>query len=314
MKKNLLKDVTVATVMPFTPNGDIDWDSYRNLLRYCTEPDGICAVFVNGHAGESTSLTREERQDVIRFTRDFVGPNRPLVAGLAAHSTADAIAQAQDAQTAGADVLTVFPLGSFSAGGTRTPDVPLAYVRAIADAVSLPLAIFQFPVGSGASYTTETLVKLAQLPNVVAIKEGSDTIMAYEDNWRAVKGASPDVAILPSNFDWFLAQLAIGGDGILSGLASLAPHALAQLWRATQREDLRAMRAISDRLHPLVRAVYAAPRMDMYARMKVALKRLGVIDCAASRSPILPACAQTAAVMASAVAFAGITGITGKRP
>ncbi len=310
MKKNLLKDVTVATVMPFTEEGAIDWESYRNLLQYCTAPDGISAIFVNGHAGESVSLTREERNEVIRFTRAFIGPDRPLVAGLAAHSTADAIAQALDAQAAGADVLTVFPLAAFSAGGTRTPDVPLAYVRTIGDAVSLPLAIFQYPVGSGASYTTETLVKLSQLPNVIAIKEGSDTIMAYEDNWRAVKKASIDVAVLPSNFDWFLAQLAIGGDGLLSGLASLAPHALSELWRATQREDLRAMRAVSDRLHPLVRAVYAAPRMDMYARMKVALKAIGVIKCAASRSPILPVSKDTEALMAEAAAFAGITGIS----
>ena len=312
MKKNLLRDVTVATVMPFTEEGDIDWESYRNLLQYCTAPDGISAVFVNGHAGESVSLTKDERKEVIRFTRAFIGPDRPLVAGLAAHSTADAITQAQDAQSAGADVLTVFPLGAFSAGGTRTPDVPLAYVRTIGDAVSLPLAIFQYPVGSGASYTTETLVKLSQLPNVIAIKEGSDTIMAYEDNWRAVKKASADVAVLPSNFDWFLAQLAIGADGLLSGLASLAPHALSELWRATQREDLRAMRAVSDRLHPLVRAVYAAPRMDMYARMKVAFKAIGVINCGASRSPILPVSQQGKALMAEAAGFAGITGISWK--
>ena len=118
------------------------------------------------------------------------------------------------------------------AGATATPRAPVAYVKAVSDAIDIPVSIFQYPLASGLGFTTETLVEMARLPKVIAIKEGSDTMFAYEENWRKVKAARPEVAILPSNFNWFLAQLAIGGDGILSGLASLTPHWLIDLWRA----------------------------------------------------------------------------------
>lgn len=112
--------------------------------------------------------------------------------------------------------------------------------------------------------------------------------MAYEENWRKIKEAAPNVAVLASNFDWFLAQCSIGTDGILSGLASLAPDILIDLWCATKKGDLDAMRSISDRLYHLVRSIYGTPpRMDMHTRIKEALVAIGVIDCARPRPPLL---------------------------
>ena len=284
-----LNDVVVATVLPFTKTGEIDWSGYRRVLEYCATPDGISAVFVNGHAGEGAALTVEERVKVIEFTRDFLGGSKLLVSGIIAFSTRDAIAEAKLAKKAGADVGTIFPTPLTAAGGACSPRVPMAFVKAIHDAVDMPVAIFQYPLTSGSGYTTETLIEMAKLPRCIAIKEGSDTITAYEDNWRQVKAAVPDVAILPSNFDWFLAQVAVGADGILSGLASLTPHFLVNLWRATQANDLVSMRKASDALFPIVRTIYGAPpRMDMHTRIKVALRHLGIIDCAAPRPPLLP--------------------------
>jgi 4-hydroxy-tetrahydrodipicolinate synthase len=115
------------------------------------------------------------------------------------------------------------------------------------------------------------------------------------------------VAVLPSNFDWFLAQVAVGADGILSGLASLTPHLLIELWRATEAEDLRAMRRAGDRLYPIVRTIYGAPpRMDMHTRIKVALRHLGVIACAAPRPPLLPVAAEIERRVVAAVDAAGL--------
>jgi len=297
-----LNDVVVATVLPFTETGEIDWPGYRRVLEYCATPDGISAVFVNGHAGEGAALTVEERVKVIEFTRDFLGGSKLLVSGIIAFSTRDAIAEAKLAKEAGADVGTIFPTPLTAGGGALSPRVPMAFVKAIHDAVDMPMAIFQYPLTSGSGYTTETLVEMAKLPRCIAIKEGSDTIMAYEDNWRQVKAAVPDVAILPSNFDWFLAQVAIGADGILSGLASLTPHFLIDLWRATQANDLAAMRKASDTLFPIIRTIYGAPpRMDMHTRMKVALRHLGIIRCAAPRPPLLPVLPEIEAKIVKAV-------------
>ncbi len=270
----LLGGVTVATILPFHPDGSIDWPGFERLLAYCAAPAGTTAVFVNGHAGESSALTPRERAEVIRFARERLRPGQKLVAGVVAETVPDAEQQAREAREAGADVLTVFPLPPSPA---RTDEDVLAHVEAIAHAGGLPLALFQYPIGSGAAYGTALLARLARLPSVVAVKEGSDTMTLYEDNWRAIKAANPAVAVLPSNFDWFLAQLAVGGDGLLSGLASLVPQELDRLWAASQRDDLVAMRQSSDRLYPLVRAIYALPRSDMYARIKAALWHLGLI-------------------------------------
>ncbi len=144
------------------------------------------------------------------------------------------------------------------------------------EAIAIPVSIFQYPLASGLGFTTETLVEMARVPKVIAIKEGSDTMLAYEDNWRKIKAVRPELVILPSNFHWFLAQLAVGGDGILSGLASLTPHWLIDLWRAAEARDLDAMRTASDRLYPIVRTIYGAPPLiDMHTRIKVGLKKLG---------------------------------------
>jgi 4-hydroxy-tetrahydrodipicolinate synthase len=283
-----LGGVIVATVLPFTAEGAIDWASYARLLDYCAMPDEITAVFVNGHAGEGATLAPAERTEVIVRTRRHIG-SKPLLSGIIAYSTSEAIGQARDAQQAGADCAVLFPLPGLGAGATATSRAPLAYVAALCDGIDIPVSIFQYPLASGLGYATETLVEMARLPQVVAIKEGSDTMLAYEENWRQLKAARPDLAVLPSNFNWFLAQLAVGGDGILSGLASLTPHWLIDLWRASEARDLDAMRSASDRLYPIVRSIYGAhPLIDMHTRIKIGLKQLGVIANAAPRPPLMP--------------------------
>lgn len=284
MKPHWLRRITVATILPLRHDKSIDWPAFHRLLEYCVTPAEVSSVFVNGHAGESGALTSQERGEVIRFTRKHIAPTQCLVAGLVADSTAGCIDQALQARDAGADVLTVFPLEFPGLDDAARVQAQVAHVRAIGEAAGLPLAVFQYPFSSPATHSTAALVELARLPWVVGIKEGSDSMTLYEDNLRATKAVKPELAMMPSNFDWFMPQLAVGADGLLSGLASLAPGALSQLWRASEANDLQAMRLASDTLYPLVRAVYAAPRADMYARMKIPLCELGVIETEVSRT------------------------------
>jgi len=301
-----LRGVVVATVLPFERDGAIDWNGYARVLDYCALPAGIDAVFVNGHAGEGASLSASERTEVIVRTRRQIGA-KPLLAGIIAYSTAEAITQAREAQAAGTDCAVLFPLPSFAGGAVATPRAPLAYVKAVSGAIDIPVSIFQYPLASGLGFTTETLVEMARLPQVIAIKEGSDTMLAYEENWRRVKAARADVAILPSNFNWFLAQLAVGGDGVLSGLASLTPHWLIDLWRAAEARDLDAMRAASDRLYPIVRTIYGAPPLvDMHTRIKVGLKKLGLIANADPRPPLMPILPEVVAQVERVIETSGL--------
>lgn len=288
MKKLDLRGVTVATVLPFKDDLTIDWEGYARLLDYCACPDGIAAVFVNGHAGEGASLSDEERQAVIARTRAHIG-GKPLLAGIIAHSTAEAIRQARFAEAAGADCAVLFPPAALGGGASAAPRAPIAFVRAVSEAIAVPVSIFQYPVASGFGYPPQTLAEMAAIDRVIAVKEGSDTMLAYDENRRAVKKVDPKVAVLPSNYNWFLPQLAVGGDGILSGLVSLAPRLFVELWQASVADDLKAMRAVNERLYPIVKAIYGpVPIVDMHTRMKVGLKELGLIRNADPRPPLLP--------------------------
>ena len=308
MKKPDLRGVTVATVLPFKDDLTIDWDGYARLLDYCACPDGISAVFVNGHAGEGGALSDEERQAVIARTRTHVG-GKPLLAGIIAHSTAEAIRQARLAEAAGADCAVLFPPAGIGAGASATPRAPVAFVRAVSEAIAIPVSIFQYPVASGFGYSPQALAEMAAIERVIAIKEGSDTMLAYDENRRAVKKVDPTVAVLPSNFNWFLPQLAIGGDGILSGLVSLVPHLFVELWQASVADDLKAMRAVNERLYPIVRAIYGpAPIADMHTRMKVGLKELGLINNADPRPPLLPVQSELCEIIATTIGAARRAG------
>src|SRR5258708_26128366 len=175
MRKPDLRGVTVAMVLPFNADLAIDWDGYARILDYCACPDGVAAVFVNGHAGEGGSLSDEERGAVITRTRAHIGA-KPLLAGIIAHSTAEAILQARLAEAAGAVCAVLFPPAPLGGGASATPRAPVAFVRAVSAAIGIPLSIFQYPVTSGFGYSRQTLAEIAALDRVIAGKEGIDTL------------------------------------------------------------------------------------------------------------------------------------------
>ncbi len=284
-----LSGVTVATVLPFRDDFSIDWTSYERVLAYCTAPKGIRAVFVNGHAGEGATLTTGERIEVIRRTRALIGPDMPLLTGIIAWSTAEAVEEAKAAEQAGVDAAVLFPLPQFSGGAGVDPRYALDYFDAVIDGTRLPVSVFQQPVSSGYGYSSAILGELVARPRIIAVKEGSGDIGLYEDNLRRIKAIAPDCYMLPSNYHWLVAQVAIGADGILSGMASLIPDLLCDIWAAAEAGDLAALRALNDRLYPIVRSIYGPPPLiEMHTRIKVALKHLGVIDNAMPRRPLLP--------------------------
>lgn len=289
MKTGLLfHGVIPANVLPFKADLSIDEAAYRKHLSWLANTRGVTGITVNGHAAEVSSLSREERTRALAIAADEVGGKVPLIAGIYADGTQEAVELARDAKAGGAAGILVFPPTLFMWGAQVKPDMVLRHFTAISDQVDIRIVVFEYPPASGIGYSPETLAELAKLPPVVAVKDWSNDIVAFEQNLRAIRQTGRRVAMLSSFTMSLLATFVLGADGCISGMGSVAADLQAELFEAVQLRDLTRARAVNDRLEPLVRVFYAPPFVDMHNRMKEALALLGRIPAAHVRPPLTP--------------------------
>ena len=280
--------VLPANLRPFTAGLSIDEGAYRAHLRWLVDAPGVTGVVVNGHAAEVASLSREERQRALAIALDEVAGACPVVSGVYADGTQEAVALARDARAGGATGILVFPPTLFMWGAQLKPDMVLRHFSEIASHVDLPIVVFEYPVASGIGYMPETLAQLAEIPTVVAVKDWSNDVVAFEQNLRAIRATGRPVAVLSSFTMSLMASFLLGADGAISGMGSVVADLQAELFAVCQKGDLERAREINDRLQPLVRAFYAPPFVDMHNRMKEALVLLGRIPHAYVRPPLTP--------------------------
>ena len=295
-----------ANILPFTSEYAIHEADYRRHLHWLASVQGVTGIVCNGHAAEVSSLDREERRRALAIAAETVGARLPVIAGVYAESTREAVALARDAEAEGASGLLIFPPTLFMWGGREHGQMVYRHIATIADAVPLPLVIFQYPPASGLGYTTEILVRLVEIPSVVAVKEWSNDIVAFERNLRAIRATGRPVAVLSSFTMSLLASFLLGADGAISGMGSVTADFQAEMFAQVQQGDLEAARKIHDRLDPLVRAFYAPPFLDMHNRMKEALAMLGRIEHAVVRPPLCPIGDAERAGIRAALTTAGL--------
>lgn len=300
-----------ATLTPFRPDGAIDEAALSAHVAQIAGTEGVSAVVVNGHAGEVSALDRTERALVIRLAKAAAG-KAAVVAGIVADDTRGAVALAQDAAAEGADALLLFPPAAFAQGADARPEMAMRFVSQVAAATALPIVLFQLSRASGLNYPTALLARLcAEVPSIIAVKEGSDVPEIYEDNVRALRALGRPVTILTTNNGWLFASLAYGADGILSGIGSVVPELLAALTARMAAGDLAGARAVNARLHPLCRAFYRRPHLDSHNRMKTALHLLGRLPHPDPRPPLLPIEAGERAGIRAALVEAGLLDANG---
>jgi 4-hydroxy-tetrahydrodipicolinate synthase len=277
-----------ANLLPFTADLQIDEPAYRKHLRWLADAPGVTGIVANGHAAEVASLSREERKRALAIALDEIAGKVPVVAGVYSDGTQEAVELAKDAKAAGAAGLLVFPPTLFMWGAQLKPDMVLRHFSVLADAVDLPLIVFEYPPASGIGYSPETLAELCKIPSVAGVKDWSNDIVAYEKNLRALRGAGRPVAMLSSFTMSLMATFLLGADGCISGMGSVAADLQAALFAAVRTEDLVGAHRINERLAPLVNVFYAPPFVDMHNRMKEALVLLGRIPAAHVRPPLTP--------------------------
>jgi 4-hydroxy-tetrahydrodipicolinate synthase len=295
-----------ANILPFRADLSIDEPAYRRHIRWLADTRGVTGIVANGHAAEVSSLTRDERKRALAIALDEVAGACPVIAGVYSDGTLEAAELARDARAAGAAGVLVFPPTLFMWGAQLKPDMVVRHFSEIAEHADLPIVVFEYPPASGIGYAPETLARLARIPQVAAVKDWSNEIVALEANLRALRATGRPVALLSAFTMSLMASFLLGADGAISGMGSVTADLQAELFEACQRGDRAGARRNHDRLAPLVRVFYAPPFVDMHNRMKEALVLLGRIPAAHVRPPLTPVPAGERDAIRAALVASGL--------
>jgi 4-hydroxy-tetrahydrodipicolinate synthase len=280
--------VIPACLMPFRSDLSIDEAAYRRHVRDVASVEGISAITINGHAAEVHALDVDEQRRALELTKDELGDQLPVVVGIHTPGSQQAARLARMAEEGGADGLLVFPPESLALGGRLRPELAVEHVGRIAEASQLPLILFQYPASSHLDYPLDTLLALCKrFPAIRAIKDWCNDPVLHERHVRVLHALDRRVNVLSTHSAWLLGSLVLGCDGLLSGAGSVIAPLQVALGEAVRANDLALARRVNDRMYPAVCLFYREPLLDMHNRMKEALVRLGRLEAAFVRPPLV---------------------------
>ena len=271
-----IKGSIPAIITPMQADGSLDIPALRRLLDWhiAAGSDGIVVV---GTTGESPTVDFAEHCLLIETTVQHVAGRIPVIAGTGANATREAIELAQFAQQAGVDAhLSVVPYYN-----KPTQEGLFQHFKAIAEAVALPMIVYNVPGRTVADLSNETALRLAEVPGIIGIKDATGDIERGSDLLRRV----PEGFVVYSGDDaTALALMLLGAVGTISVTANVAPRLMHTMCQAAQAGDLPTARALNFQLLDLHRDLFIEPSP---APTKWALQQMGLID-GALRLPLLP--------------------------
>ena len=282
--------VLTAMVTPMSPGGEVDEKGTDSLVDHllATGHDGIV---VNGTTGESSTLTGDESIEMVHRVKRRAGDRAKVVAGVGSNDTRHAVDMARRAADAGADALLL--VSPYYNKPTQAGLV--AHCRAVADTTDLPVMLYDIPARTGIPFTTDTLVTLAEHPNIAAVKD------AKGDHWASTHVmAATDLLWFSGADEVNLPLLALGATGVVSVVGHVAGEQYAAMVAAVDRGDLAQARAIHTSLVPVVDAIMTTSQGAIMA--KAALVELGVIESAAVRLPLVESPPEHLELLRSALA------------
>ncbi|MET4385447.1 4-hydroxy-tetrahydrodipicolinate synthase [Bradyrhizobium sp. F1.4.3] len=283
-----LRGIHAATIVPMTPDFEIDEPKLAAHLASVATVPGINGLLVNGHAGENFVMSLAEKRRVVELARKHTPKNCLIVSGVNHESSLEAAREAAALDQAGADGLLVFPPNSWALA--HADDCVIAHHRRIRDATTLPLMLYAAPVSAGVmAYAPPLLEQLVADRRFVAVKEGSWEVAAYEQNFRLIRKLRPEFVVLGSGDEHLMTSYLVGSTGSQVSLACVVPALVVSLWNAAEANDWERARAVHEKLYPLAAAIYRdAPGGRATVRLKACLKLLGRLSCDAVRPPQPP--------------------------
>jgi 4-hydroxy-tetrahydrodipicolinate synthase len=284
----------VALVTPMHDDGRIDEPALRRLIDWHIA-EGTDCIGVVGTTGESPTVSMEENCQVIRIAVEHAAGRVPIMAGTGANSTAEAIELTRFAKQVGADChLSVVPYYN-----RPSQEGIYQHFKAIAEAVDLPMVLYNVPGRTVADMLPETALRLALLPRIIGIKEASGNI---ERACQLIKHAPQGFSIYSGDDGTAVALMLLGGQGNVSVTANVAPRLMHELCVASLEGDTRRAAALHLRLLPLHKQLFCEPSP---APAKWAMAQLGLCGTAV-RLPIVPLTEGGQALVRQALRDAGL--------
>ena len=247
MKKTIFKGMATAMVTPMTPEG-VDYEALGRFIDFQLA-SGINALVAVGTTGESATLTPEERKKVISFTIDRVAGRVPVIAGTGTNNTLHAIDYSVSAAQAGADALLVVTPYYNKA----TQNGLIAHFTAIADKVDKPIILYNVPSRTGCNLLPATVEKLAEHPNIAAIKEASGNMSQVVELFAH---CGEKIDVYSGEDGLTIPMLAMGGMGTISVLSNVIPKGAVEMTDAFFAGDLRKAAALQCRYLDLINLLF----------------------------------------------------------
>jgi len=247
----MLKGSLVALITPMNQDGSINYEQLHDLIDWHIE-NGTDSIVAVGTTGESATLPVEEHLAVIEATVKHVNKRVPVIAGTGANNTVEAIALSKAAEQAGADyTLSVVPYYN-----KPSQEGIYQHFKAIAEATSIPMVIYNVPGRTVVSMSNDTILRLAEIPNIVGVKEASGNI---GNNIELINSVPEGFVVLSGDDPTGLPFMLCGGHGVVTVAANVAPKLFADMCRSALEGDIATARRLNEQLIPIYNTMFCEP-------------------------------------------------------
>lgn len=290
----MLTGSLVAIVTPMLEDGALDFDCFKKLIDWHIA-EGTQGIVVVGTTGESPTVNFDEHKELIRVAVEHVAGRVPVIAGTGANSTAEAIELSESAKHSGAQ----FSLSVVPYYNKPSQEGMYRHFRAIAEAVDLPMILYNVPGRTVADLQNDTVLRLAQIVNIVGIKDATANL---ERGGDLLRRAPKGFAVYSGEDATGLPLMLMGGHGVISVTANVAPRLMREMCTAALSGDLNTARAVNNRLLALHTKLFVEGNP---VPVKWALAQMGRIR-PGIRLPLAPLSANFHETVKEAMQQAGI--------
>lgn len=268
--------ILTAMVTPFDHNEEIDFPATQNLINYLIE-SGTEGLVVSGTTGESPTLTEEEKVQLFKFTVEVVNGRVPVIAGTGSYNTKESIELTKRAADAGVDgIMLVVPYYN-----KPSQEGLYQHFQTIAAVTSLPIILYNIPGRSVVNMSVETVIRLSEIPNIVAIKEAGGNLDAMS---QIISSTPEDFSLYSGDDGLTIPVLSIGGAGVISVASHVIGNEMQAMIAKFNAGNVQEAAKDHRRLLPVMKALFAAPNPTP---VKTALNLKGV-PVGGVRLPMIP--------------------------